>query len=377
MRTSENKFVILYMSLKIGIIGLPNVGKSTIFNALTKSSIPSENYPFCTIEPNIGIVQVPDNRLNDIVNIFNPENKIGAIIEFVDIAGLVKGASQGEGLGNKFLSHIRNVDALVHVVRCFSDDNITHVDGTLDPIRDIETVETELLIKDIESVEKRITRVSKMAKGNNNEAKIELQFFSDLLIELNNGILASKVENIDNMDLFEHDLFQLLTYKPIMYLANIDEASLINISENSSLSTLKNKFSEENFIHLCGKIEMEISAMDEGDKELFLSEYNLDEPGLNKLIMKGYALLGLETFFTAGEKEVKAWTIHRGFSAPQAAGVIHTDFERGFIKAEVYTYDDLMEFKSENIIKEQGKLRQEGKSYIVKDGDIIFFKFNV
>ena len=365
------------MSLRVGIIGLPNVGKSTVFNALTKSNIPSENYPFCTIEPNVGIVQVPDNRLNDIIKIFNPKNHIAAIVEFVDIAGLVKGASQGEGLGNKFLSHIRNVDALVHVIRCFSDDNITHVEGSLDPIRDIETIETELLIKDIESVEKRITRVSKLAKGNNKNAKIELQFFTDLLAQFNNGILASDIDSIDNINIFKNDLFQLLTYKPILYLANIDEQSLMDTNKNSNLAALKNKFNQDSLISLCGKIEMEISAMNDEDKELFLSEYNLIEPGLNRLILKGYQLLGLETFFTATEKEVKAWTVHKGSSAPQAAGVIHTDFERGFIKAEIYTYDDLMQFKSENNIKEHGKLRQEGKHYIVKDGDIIFFKFNV
>ena len=364
------------MSLKVGIIGLPNVGKSTIFNALTKSNIPSENYPFCTIEPNVGIVQVPDSRLSDIVKIFNPQNTIPAIVEFVDIAGLVKGASRGGGLGNKFLSHIRNVDAIIHVVRCFNDDNITHVDGNLNPTRDIETIETELLIKDIESVEKRIQKVSKLAKGNNQEAKIELNFFSDLLIHLNNGILASKIEHIDNMDIFQYDLLQLLTYKPMLYLANLDEDSLLDINANKNFQQLKDKFNDT-VISLCGKIEMEISAMEDSDKELFLLEYNLSEPGLNKLIRKAYELLGLETFFTAGEKEVKAWTIKKGFSAPQSAGVIHTDFERGFIKAEVYTYDDLMEFKSETAIQEQGKLRQEGKNYIVKDGDIIFFKFNV
>tara|TARA_Y100001970_G_scaffold259298_1_gene340085 strand:- start:311 stop:1405 length:1095 start_codon:yes stop_codon:yes gene_type:complete len=364
------------MSLKVGIIGLPNVGKSTIFNALTKSNIPSENYPFCTIEPNVGIVQVPDDRLGDIVKIFNPNNTIPAIVEFVDIAGLVKGASQGEGLGNKFLSHIRNVDAIVHVVRCFNDDNITHVDGNLNPIRDIETIETELLIKDIESVEKRIQKVSKLAKGSNQEAKIEFNFFSELLVHLNNGILASKIQHIDNIDLFKHDLLQLLTYKPILYLANLDEESLLDINSNKNFQELQNQFNNT-VISLCGKIEMEISAMEDSDKELFLLEYNLSEPGLNKLIRKAYELLGLETFFTAGEKEVKAWTIGKGSSAPQAAGVIHTDFERGFIKAEVYTYDDLMQFKSETAIQEKGKLRQEGKNYIVKDGDIIFFKFNV
>ena len=366
------------MSLKVGIVGLPNIGKSTIFNALTASDIPAENFPFCTIEPNIGAVIVPDYRLDSISNIFNPKQTIPTYIEFVDIAGLVKGASTGEGLGNKFLSHIRNVDAIVHVVRCFQNQDITHVEGDLNPIRDIEIIETELLIKDIESLDKRIARLKKSVKSGDKESIKEKELIEKLLPQLNEGKMVKSI----SLNKEEHNIlksFSLLTNKPILYIANIDDHEISNDSWGKYSNMVK-KFAIErdnNAIRLCGQIEMEISLIDIDEKEVFLNEYNMNEPGLNKLIKASYNLLDLYTFFTAGEKEVKAWTIKKGFYAPQAAGVIHSDFERGFIKADIYHYDTLMEYGSEMKIKEAGKMRSEGKSYEVADGDVIFFKFNV
>jgi len=366
------------MSLKVGIVGLPNIGKSTIFNALTASDIAAENFPFCTIEPNLGAVAVPDKRLEDISSIFNPKQSIPTYIEFVDIAGLVKGASTGEGLGNKFLAHIRNVDAIIHVVRCFRNPDVTHVEGDLNPIRDIEIIETELLIKDIESLDKRIVRLKKSVKSGDKDSLKEKELIEKILPQLNEGEMVQSLA----LNRYENDIlksFSLLTNKPILYIANVDDNEIANNCWGD-YSTIVKEFAKKrgnNAIRLCGQIEMEISLFDADEKELFLSEYNMDEPGLNKLIKSSYDLLGLSTFFTAGEKEVKAWTIRKGYSAPQAAGVIHSDFERGFIKADIYHYNTLMEYGSESKIKEAGKMRSEGKSYIVSDGDVIFFKFNV
>ncbi len=366
------------MSLQVGIVGLPNVGKSTIFNALTESGIPAENYPFCTIDPNVGIVEVPDPRLYKISTIFDTQKTIPATIEFVDIAGLVRGASKGEGLGNQFLSHIRNVDAIIQVVRCFNDDNITHVEGSINPLRDIEVIETELLIRDMDSVEKRISKTQKKAKSGDKEAKSELVVLEKIMPFMDNGTL---IRNI-NLEKEEKEILKplaLLTSKPVLYVTNVDEAE-ISSDKRGELAQKVFDMAEaqgNKAIRLCGYIEMEISTMDVEDRQLFLEEYNLSEPGLHKLIRSAYELLGLETFFTAGEKEVRAWTIKNGYSAPEAAGVIHTDFQRGFIKAETYHYNELMEFGTEQKLKEMGKIRQEGKSYLVKDGDIIFFKFNV
>lgn len=366
------------MALQVGIVGLPNVGKSTIFNALTESGIPAENYPFCTIDPNLGIVTVPDVRLDKISSIVKTQKKIPATIEFVDIAGLVRGASKGEGLGNQFLSHIRNVDAIIQVVRCFEDENITHVEGNINPLRDIEIIETELLIRDIESVEKRLQKSTKKSRSGDLDAKAEVNLLEKILPLMNDGNLARNINlEKEEINLIKH--LALLTMKPVLYVTNVDEVEIV--------SGKKSQFTNDVFkmsvkqgnkaIQLCGYIEMEISTMDKEDQQLFLSEYNLSEPGLHKLIRSAYDLLGLETYFTAGEKEVKAWTINKGCSAPEAAGVIHSDFERGFIKAEIYHYDELIQYGSESKLKEVGKIRQEGKNYIVVDGDIIFFKFNV
>ena len=366
------------MALQVGIVGLPNVGKSTIFNALTESGIPAENYPFCTIDPNMGIVSVPDVRLDEISSIVTTQKIIPATIEFVDIAGLVRGASKGEGLGNQFLSHIRNVDAIIQVVRCFEDDNITHVEGSIDPLRDIEVIETELLIRDIDSIEKRIQKSSKKAKSGDKEAKVEVGVLEKILPLMNDGMLARNIQ----LEKEYHDLIKplsLLTMKPVLYVTNVDEQEIASEDRGTFAQQVFEMAEAQNnkAIRLCGYIEMEISTMDAEDREMFLAEYNLQEAGLNKLIRSAYELLGLETYFTAGEKEVRAWTIKNGFSAPEAAGVIHSDFQRGFIKAEIYHYDELIQYGSEAKLKEAGKIRQEGKSYTVIDGDIIFFKFNV
>ena len=361
--------------MKCGIVGLPNVGKSTLFNAITKSGIDAENYPFCTIEPNIGIVEVPDNRLQEISSIVNPEKIQPAIVEFVDIAGLVAGASKGEGLGNKFLANIRETDAIMHVVRCVEDENIVHVDGKIDPLSDIETINTELILADMETLDKAIQREEKKAKSGDKEARQSLEIFSKISTALNDGKPASSVH-------FDKDDFKLvrplclITIKPVMFAANVSEQGF---ESNPLLKKLENYASSLGcpVIPVCAKIESEISDLDDEEKLIFLSDFNLSEPGLNRVIRGAYELLGLQTYFTAGVKEVRAWTTKKGATAPEAAGVIHTDFQKGFIRAEVIGYEDFISLKGEQKAKEAGKMRLEGKEYIVKNGDVIHFRFNV
>ena len=359
------------MSLSVGIIGLPNVGKSTIFNALTEAKVASENYPFCTIDPNHGIVQVPDKRIEQINSYIETEKIIYNSIEFVDIAGLVKGASTGEGLGNKFLSQIRNVDAIIHVVRCFDSKDITHVDGNVNPVRDIETINTELILKDIESIDKRINNVTKIAKSGDKNAKTELDLLNKINNHLNEGDLIINLKLTAEEKVMLKS-FALLTSKPMIFVANISDQDLMNENNNHSKALLEYATSKNKIVvELSGSIEMEIAGIDKEDQLEFLKEYGLEESGLNKMIRSAYKILNLETFFTAGPKEIRAWSIPKGASAPNAAGVIHTDFERGFIKAEVYNIEDLIEFKNEENIKSAGKLRLEGKDFIVNDLSLI------
>ena len=363
------------MGIKCGIVGLPNVGKSTLFNALTKAGIAAANFPFCTIDPNVGVVPVPDPRLNQLAEIVKPQKLVPTAVEFVDIAGLVAGASKGEGLGNKFLAHIREVDAIAHVVRCFEHPDIVHVAGKIDPIADIETIDTELALADLEAVDKALNKAERAAKANDKEALAKKPVLQKLATGLNEGRSARSLGLDEDEKALVRDLF-LLTLKPLMYIANVKEDGF---RDNPHLDAVRARAQAEGaeVVPVCAAIEEELSQLDDQDRDAFLKDMGLDEPGLNRVIRAAYKLLGLQTYFTAGEKEVRAWTVKRGATAPQAAGVIHTDFERGFIRAETVAYDDFIKYKGENGAKDAGRLRLEGKEYIVKEGDVLHFRFNV
>lgn len=366
------------MGIQCGIVGLPNVGKSTLFNAITASSqAAAENYPFCTIEPNTGIVTIPDPRMRELSRLVHPEREVPTTIEFVDIAGLVKGAAQGEGLGNQFLSHIREVDAIAHVVRAFEDDNVIHVDGSIDPTRDIEVIETELILKDLETLDKKADGAQRKSKTGDPKAKAEVDFYARLRQHMSEGRLARYFpQNNDDEKTWMREM-HLLTSKPVLYVANTDESGVIN--GNKYIDEIRKIAEKEGarVVPICAKIEMELVEIPEEEREHFLHDLGLKEPGLHALVRAAYDLLGLQTYFTAGVKEVRAWTVRKGAKAPEAAAVIHTDFEKGFIRAEVMKYPDFVRLGSESAVKEAGLLRSEGREYVVDDGDIMHFRFNV
>ena len=365
------------MGFRCGIVGLPNVGKSTIFNALTAAAIDAENYPFCTIEPNVGVVAVPDERLDRLAELVKTRNKVPTQMEFVDIAGLVKGASRGEGLGNQFLGHIRQVDAVLHVVRCFEDDNIVHVDGSIDPVRDIEVITMELVLADLDTVEKRLTKAKNQAKSGDKRFLAEAEFLTEVQQVLDKGHPARMIDPEDEMQQMLLRELCLLTTKPVLYVANVSEDDLAG--GNIFVDRLRAQAESEGatVVTIAGGIEQELSLLEPEEQQEFLADMGMEEPGLNRLIHAGYDLLGLITYFTVGEKETKAWTITRGTTAPGAAGKIHSDFERGFIRAEVIAYDDYTACGSEAAARDKGLMRSEGKEYIVRDGDCILFRFNV